>query len=147
MSSAVAYEKPISAIVCPRVAKPGSNATYPYPPLNFIAANQPALLKTKTRTLLEQKIGGTNFFIVASPVTNRGVGFTLTIMFFMPEDDLFGDIVNGRNVSIGIACAILVSAVIIIFVLIFFLLRPLNAILSKMSDATQLKIGDEDLTS
>lgn len=131
-------------IVCPRNAlpTPGKNDTYPFLPLNYAAVNLKKLFSPKSEVLEEASIDGTNYFILSSPVPNRGISFSITIIFFMPEEDLLGDIIKGRNLSIIIASAILFAAVIVVFILIFLLLKPLNNILLKMSDATQLKLDE-----
>lgn len=129
-------------IVCPTKAK-----DYGYPPLQWVANNEAVsnkLFSPREELLEEASIDGTAYYIISTPVENTGVAFSLTIMFFLPEDDILGDIRAGRNLSIYIAAAIFVVSILACALLIFALLKPINVILNQMINASQLRLDDKN---
>jgi hypothetical protein len=68
------------------------------------------------------------------------------LLLTMPESDIVGDIVSGRNAAIGITCALVVVMSALIFALISALLAPLKTVADRMMAAASLDDDDADRT-
>lgn len=137
----------------PGIVCPATTTSYPYPPLNKLAA-QPNAATFLVPTQLQfqtMKVNGEEYFIVSSPIPNSANRFVMSILFFLPTDDILSEIKSGRNLTIIIAVCIFVVAVLLSVFMVFRLLRPLNQILMIMSAAAKLDIdtavGDSQSTA
>eukprot|EP00672_Neobodo_designis_P028806 CAMPEP_0174832552 /NCGR_PEP_ID=MMETSP1114-20130205/3737_1 /TAXON_ID=312471 /ORGANISM="Neobodo designis, Strain CCAP 1951/1" /LENGTH=847 /DNA_ID=CAMNT_0016066413 /DNA_START=88 /DNA_END=2631 /DNA_ORIENTATION=- len=111
-----------------------SATSYPYAPLNAVA-NDRAFLRTPTRAVRFTKVDGANYYTVAGPVDLSMPGLSLSLVVTMPEEDIVGDVVTGRNIAIGVTAGVFVLASVISFVLISKLLAPLPIISERMFKA------------
>ena len=98
---------------------------------------------TANFTLREFSVGGKNYYVSSQPVPSSAQLFKMNVVMFLPEEDVFGDIVAGRNIAIGIAVGVFVLGVALAIVIVVLILKPLANVASKMADAARLDM-DED---
>eukprot|EP00672_Neobodo_designis_P018683 CAMPEP_0174841948 /NCGR_PEP_ID=MMETSP1114-20130205/9625_1 /TAXON_ID=312471 /ORGANISM="Neobodo designis, Strain CCAP 1951/1" /LENGTH=852 /DNA_ID=CAMNT_0016076145 /DNA_START=177 /DNA_END=2735 /DNA_ORIENTATION=+ len=88
-------------------------------------------------------LAGENYYVgvqwVRPPNTDRG---NLTVFLVMPESDINGEIVRGRNIAIGVTCGVFVLAVAISFLTVYLMLTPLREVSAKMRTAAELEKDD-----
>eukprot|EP00758_Cryptobia_borreli_P013429 Tbor_TRINITY_DN5832_c5_g1::TRINITY_DN5832_c5_g1_i1::g.6049::m.6049 len=78
-------------------------------------------------------LNGEEYFIsVARIVTLKAGGMNWRIILFLPENDIIDGIVAGRDLAIYICITITVFAVIVNFLFVTLLLRPLNTVAEDM---------------
>lgn len=121
-----------------------ANAYSSYPALGEVAASYPSLISPTQTTSLTVEVAGTSFFVGAEPVSSAAAGFKLSVLFFLPTEDVRGDVNRGRNIVIGVAAGVLVLATAISIFVVFKILKPLEAVSTKMDNASKLQIDDAD---
>jgi hypothetical protein len=86
---------------------------FPYPPLQA-AAQVRDLMKPTTETIVFRKltVGGEIYYAASVKVPNAVSTFPMFALLLLPQRDVIGDIVQSRNVVIGIVAAVMVLAVI-----------------------------------
>jgi class 3 adenylate cyclase len=109
-----------------------------YPPLQAAAADA-AFLKTTTPMVKDIKVGGNTYFVVSVPVPNAYRFWGMTVILCMPESDIIGDIISGRNMAIGITAGVCVAAALFAFGLVYAMLQPLTDISQRMLDTARLR--------
>eukprot|EP00758_Cryptobia_borreli_P013430 Tbor_TRINITY_DN5832_c5_g1::TRINITY_DN5832_c5_g1_i2::g.6050::m.6050 len=89
-------------------------------------------------------LNGEEYFIsVARIVTLKAGGMNWRIILFLPENDIIDGIVAGRDLAIYICITITVFAVIVNFLFVTLLLRPLNTVAEDMYRVASMKdMGD-----
>ena len=76
---------------------------------------------------------------MSTPVANPFRFWGLNIVLCMPESDILGDIVAGRNLAIGVTAAVFVAAALLSFGLVYALLQPLSTVSRQMLDTANLR--------
>ena len=77
-------------------------------------------------------------------VVECSVPLSMKIVLLMPESDITGDVIKGRNIAIGVMCAVCVVAVIIACVFVALVLMPLEDVSDRMYDAAELNDTSND---
>jgi class 3 adenylate cyclase len=119
-----------------------ASAYVSYPALSEVAARFPSLVNPSATSSLTVDVAGTSFFVGAEPVQSSALGFHLSVLFFLPTEDVRGDVNRGRNIVIGVAAGVLVLATAISIFVVFKILKPLEAVSTKMDNASKLQIDD-----
>eukprot|EP00672_Neobodo_designis_P028871 CAMPEP_0174834206 /NCGR_PEP_ID=MMETSP1114-20130205/4691_1 /TAXON_ID=312471 /ORGANISM="Neobodo designis, Strain CCAP 1951/1" /LENGTH=1290 /DNA_ID=CAMNT_0016068113 /DNA_START=235 /DNA_END=4107 /DNA_ORIENTATION=- len=113
---------------------------FPYAPLNAIAADRAFLLNNDRAVKLQEVSGSGHMYASSARVPIRYAGsIRLQLIVTMPEEDVIGSVVAGRNLAIGVSVAVLVIVVCCSFALITLLLRPLPVIAERMARAAALE--------
>lgn len=112
-------------------------SVYPFSPLQAVASDDNLLFAKDTVQLLT--IGSDVWYAAVARVPLRYPGMTLQLALLLPEADVIGDVVQGRNLAIGITCAVYVVVAVLSFVLISLLLRPLTSVSERMILAAALE--------
>ena len=68
----------------------------------------------------------------------------MKIVLLMPESDIAGEVVKGRNIAIGVMSAVCVVFVIVAFLFVAVVLAPLEVISDQMYDAAELNDNSND---
>jgi class 3 adenylate cyclase len=116
-----------------------------YPPL-VKAVEDKDFINNPTAQVRILEVGGENYFTVATAVQNRYAMWGMSIVLFMPESDIIGDIVKGRNIAIGVTAAVFVVAAVLSFCLVYALLQPLSDVSSRMLDTARLRETEDQKT-
>ncbi|WP_287278866.1 adenylate/guanylate cyclase domain-containing protein, partial [Ralstonia sp.] len=90
------------------------------------------------------EVGGDVYYAAVSPVKLPYPGIGVWLALVMPEADVIGDVVTGRNTAIGVTCGVFVLATAATFVAIALLLRPLSTIADRMMLAATLEDDGSD---
>jgi class 3 adenylate cyclase len=109
------------------------------PALDAVSSDRGFMLSTAAATTRLVHAGGEVFYVAQSYVQKPFVGNDLFVILSMPEQDVIGDVVKGRNLAIGLAAAIFVVAVALSFIIIYVLLAPLTAVSDRMFLAATLE--------
>jgi len=127
---------------------------YPYPPMQAVVAAEPTFVRAEGTNIRFGKLAGENYYYISQRIPIRMESYTINLVTFMPEKDVLGNIVAGRNLAIGITVAVFIVAVIVEFVFIGVLLAPVDDVARRMyftsqltSAAEQQKIADERATA
>ena len=122
---------------------------YPFAPLQQLYAQRPQLLNTSTRQTTDgaeiMKLDGKTYYVYVA-VVECSVPLSMKIVLLMPESDITGDVIKGRNIAIGVMCAVCVVAVIIACVFVALVLMPLEDVSDRMYDAAELNDTSNDET-
>ena len=127
-------------------------ALYPFGPLQALFARSPQLLDTSSTTVTDGaeliKLNGKNYYVSVSTVVCAAPP-KMKIALFMPESDIIGEVIKGRNIAIGVMCAVCVVFVVIAFIFVTLVLSPLEVISDRMYDAAELNdtSNDESLSA
>ena len=122
-------------------------STYGFQPLRNLYVTDPALLATgQSSSTIVRKSGGQQYFIAVVPIeTSMATNMAWRFALFLPEDDIIGEVIKGRNVAIYICIGVVALAVIVSLVVITLLLRPLDAIADRMYRVAMMQdVGDSD---
>eukprot|EP00672_Neobodo_designis_P022128 CAMPEP_0174842496 /NCGR_PEP_ID=MMETSP1114-20130205/9947_1 /TAXON_ID=312471 /ORGANISM="Neobodo designis, Strain CCAP 1951/1" /LENGTH=831 /DNA_ID=CAMNT_0016076701 /DNA_START=43 /DNA_END=2538 /DNA_ORIENTATION=+ len=112
-----------------------------YPPLQA-AAEDDAFLFSKAAVQVVDA-GGERYFVASTAVPNSYRFWGVNVILCMPESDVIGNIVTGRNIAIGVTIAAIVLAAVLSFVIIHVLLQPLADISGRMLDTAKLHDRDQ----
>ena len=123
-------------------------ATFPFSPLQQLYAKLPDLLNT-SNTLTTYgaqlvSLGNKYYISVDTMKCSMNAGLSWKLVLLMPEDDITGAVVKGRNIAIGTMCGVCVFLVIAAVVFIAFVLRPLQRVSDRMYLAADLNDTEED---
>jgi class 3 adenylate cyclase len=121
---------------------------YPYAPLQLVASEKDFLAATDEVRLTA--VNGENYYMVSTQVDTLMSGLDMHVLVFMPEADIIGDVVTGRNIAIGVTVAVFVLAVVVSYILITLLLAPLNTISERMFKAAAFEddgVNDTDYST
>jgi len=110
---------------------------YPFAPLQAVAEDEAFLFAKDTVELLT--IGSDVWYAAVARVPLRYPGMTVQLALLLPEADVIGDVVQGRNLAIGITCGVFVVVAVLSFVLISLLLHPLSDVSNRMILAAALE--------
>jgi class 3 adenylate cyclase len=86
------------------------------------------------------------YYAAATRISMIYRGPRVQLLLMMPESDIVGDVVSGRNAAIGITCGFVVLMSVLMFALISALLAPLQTVADRMMAAASLDDDDEDRT-
>jgi class 3 adenylate cyclase len=141
-------------------AKPGATAwtiacrpyfkDFPYAPLRTIAVNHAALTSPTGDDIVLQtvKVDSAAYFVGASKIANEQRAFPLSILVFIPYNDVLGDVIRSRNIAIAAVCCTFVVACAASFLLIHAVLSPLQRVAVHMRQTARLRdVSDDDSLS
>ena len=89
------------------------------------------------------KLDGKTYYVYVA-VVECSVPLSMKIVLLMPESDITGDVIKGRNIAIGVMCAVCVVAVIVACVFVALVLMPLEDVSDRMYDAAELNDTSND---
>ena len=124
-------------------------AAFPFAPLQQLASVRPAILNTSIPTTTSGAelvhLSGKNFYVSVDVMRcSVNVGLTWKLVLLMPEDDITGGVVKGRNVAIGTMAGVCFLLVACAVVFIAFMLRPLQRVSDRMYLAAELNDMEEE---
>ena len=126
-------------------------STYKYRPLQDLASSDPEYVANgetggATRVL---KLAGQRYYVAVVPIaTPKASGMGWRFAMFLPEDEVTGGIVRGRNIAIFVCVGVVVVAAVVSLVTVALLLRPLDAIADHMYRAAMMQdLVEEDTIS
>jgi class 3 adenylate cyclase len=109
-----------------------------YPPLQAAVADKAWVTSAGIKVKVLE-VGGENYFTVAAAVDNRYRLWGMFVVLCMPESDVLGDIVSGRNMAIGVTAGVCVAAALLAFGLIYAMLQPLANVSKQMLATARLR--------
>jgi class 3 adenylate cyclase len=127
----------IYQLACRSLAK-----DFPYADLQRVAGDKAFMRPDAKKEPLVQHVGDT--IVVATGISNGLGDFPLSLLLFMPQSDILGDIVRSRNTVIGIVCAVIVVASFASVVLTSRVLSALSRVSTKMRMTARLRDVDDD---
>eukprot|EP00744_Colponema_vietnamica_P004832 GILI01007160.1.p1 GENE.GILI01007160.1~~GILI01007160.1.p1 ORF type:complete len:657 (+),score=162.35 GILI01007160.1:218-1972(+) len=108
-------------------------SSYSYAPLRQLARDRPTLVKYGQSGALRLKLADKDYFVSVVPVvTAQAAGMHWRFALFVPQSDIVGGIVRGRDIAIYISIGIVVVAVGLCFVILTLLLSPLRDVTDSM---------------
>jgi class 3 adenylate cyclase len=110
------------------------------------AGTDPELAATESLAVKIIDVGSDVYYAAGARIPLRFRGPKVQLLLTMPESDIVGDVVSGRNAAIGITCALVVVMSALIFALISALLAPLKTVADRMMAAASLDDDDADRT-
>lgn len=123
--------------------------SYGYEPLREMKRIYPSMLQSGFSGSVLLKLGAEKYFVSVVTITTKdaeGLGWRFAL--FVPENDIVGEIIRGRNFAIIIVSCLLFAACVLCFVTATLLLRPLDAVVERMhKTATQLEDNNDDMHS
>ena len=124
-------------------------ATFPYAPLQQLNEKRSDLLNTSnTRTTNGAQLltldSGKFYVSVAMMQCSMNAGLQWKLVLLMPEDDITGSVVKGRNIAIGTMCGVGVVLALVAFIFVAFVLRPLQRVGDRMYLAADLNDTEKD---
>eukprot|EP00744_Colponema_vietnamica_P003475 GILI01005327.1.p1 GENE.GILI01005327.1~~GILI01005327.1.p1 ORF type:complete len:984 (+),score=201.25 GILI01005327.1:146-3097(+) len=115
-------------------------STYSYTPLRELTSKRSTLVKNGQSGALRIKLDSMDYFVSVVPVeTAEAEGMHWRFALFVPQNDIVGGIVRGRDIAIYISIAIVVVAVGLCFVILTLLLRPLGELRDQVSKVASLE--------
>eukprot|EP00388_Colpodella_angusta_P038032 GDKK01043226.1.p1 GENE.GDKK01043226.1~~GDKK01043226.1.p1 ORF type:complete len:796 (+),score=63.86 GDKK01043226.1:335-2389(+) len=115
-------------------------STYSYTPLRELTSKRTTLVKNGQSGALRIKLDSMDYFVSVVPVeTAEAEGMHWRFALFVPQNDIVGGIVRGRDIAIYISIAIVVVAVGLCFVILTLLLRPLGELRDQVSKVASLE--------
>ena len=111
--------------------------TFPFSPLQELAESRSAVLNTSNSLTTAGAelvdLGGKKYYVSVDTMhCTVGTGLTWKFVLLMPENDITGGIVKGRNVAIGTMSGVCLLLVIAAVAFIAFMLRPLQRVSDRM---------------
>jgi len=135
LKSDVKNGAPISVLVCRHTV-----FSYPYAALNVLA--QKYAMKTISQSFSTPTIvtldDSTTYYVSAVQVHSAVPNMGWQLILIVPESDINGDIIKGRNLAIGITAAFLAVACICVFVAMGYALVPLQEAAETMERIAKL---------
>jgi hypothetical protein len=116
---------------------------HPYSPLAKTATDKPDFVYTASREVQFVQIDGDNYYVISTRIATTFERYSINLVLFMPEADILGDIVAGRNVAIIVTACVFVVAAVLAFVLVGVLLAPIDTIAKRMYLTAQLSSEKE----
>jgi class 3 adenylate cyclase len=116
---------------------------FPYAPLKDVVAKDPTFVVTAGRRLEYGTLDGESYYYVSQRIPSKLTGYTMNLVLFMPESDILGGIVTGRNIAIGVTVAVFVVAAALSFILVGALLAPIDEVARRMYYTSQLTTEKE----
>jgi class 3 adenylate cyclase len=113
-----------------------------YPVLQAVAGDKAFMTAQAEVRIIT--VDGDDYFVVSTAVANQLARWGMNIVVTMPEADVLGDIVAGRNLAIGVTVAVFVFAAFLSFGLVYALLQPLTDVSKRMLDTAKLRETEED---
>jgi class 3 adenylate cyclase len=110
------------------------------------AGTDPELAATESLAVKIIEVGSDVYYAAGARIPLRFRGPKVQLLLTMPESDIVGDVVSGRNAAIGITCALVVVMSALIFALISALLAPLKTVADRMMAAASLDDDGADRT-
>jgi hypothetical protein len=122
---------------------------FPYDPLHAIAVDLDGrkMFHVPGQQSSSVEVDGEVYYVVSRRIPSTLAMYSMNLLLFMPESDILGDIVEGRNVAIGVTVGVFVIATFLATVLVRHLLAPVDDIARSMYRAAHLEHDDDDLTS
>jgi class 3 adenylate cyclase len=111
---------------------------FAYAPLRAVSSDS-SLMRPADSIAARVATDSGNFYVAATPVTNRFNVFNVNILLLMPETDVVGDIYRARNMTLAIVCVVLVAAVVAAFVASHAVLSPLALVSRRMHLTSRLR--------
>ncbi|WP_287278812.1 adenylate/guanylate cyclase domain-containing protein [Ralstonia sp.] len=124
-------------------------ASYGFAPLAQLASDNDFIFHPSNAVQL-LTVGSDVYYAAVTKVSLPYPGISIWLALVMPEADVIGDVVTGRNTAIGITCGVFVVVACLSFGLISLLLRPLTTIADRMMLAASLEDdgnGEKELSS
>jgi class 3 adenylate cyclase len=120
---------------------------HPYAPLSAMAKTNAYkdLMYTSTRATTFKKLDGQNYYVISVRVGTTFTSYQLNLVLFLPEEDILGNIVAGRNIAIAVTAAVFVVAATLSILLVGALLAPIDAVAKRMYLTAQLS-SEKDLS-
>ena len=135
----------LSIMVCREGIK-----SYGYAPLQELTTDYPTYVAHgEAGTMRVIKLAGAHYYVAVVPIeTKKAEGMGWRYAMFMPEDEVTGGIVRGRDIAIYICVAVVALAAIVSVVVVTLLLRPLDAIADRMYRTAMMQdLEGEETTS
>eukprot|EP00758_Cryptobia_borreli_P015283 Tbor_TRINITY_DN6009_c0_g1::TRINITY_DN6009_c0_g1_i1::g.11642::m.11642 len=123
-------------------------SSYPYLPMRELKSSYPEIINEGTNGDSQvMTIDGIDYFItVARIVTPMADAMGWRIILFLPVEDFIIGIIEARNLACHISVAIIIFAVIVSFLNVRLLLKPLNALVEDMYRVSSMQDMDENLS-
>ena len=123
--------------------------TFPFAPLQELAATHEAVLNTSNSLTTGgaelMELRDSKFYVSVDTMHSTfGTGLAWKFVLLMPEDDITGGIVKGRNIAIGSVAAVCFVLVILAVVFIAFTLRPLERMSDRMYLCAELNDNEDE---
>lgn len=117
--------------------------TYPYSPLRSLMASFPGKVASGTSGSEKLTLSGETYYAtVRSISTPKATGMGWRFVLLMPESDVIGGIIAGRNYAIIVTACILVASALLSFVVVRAILRPLDILAERMYETATLNDDD-----
>jgi class 3 adenylate cyclase len=116
---------------------------YPYMPLRAVAGDREFAF-TLTRAVDIREAKGDRYYYATTNTPMRQKSYRIQLLLIMPEADVIGSVIAGRNLAIGVSVAIFVVVAALSFAFILWLLAPLNVIARRMTLAATLQDEGDD---
>lgn len=124
-----------------------SAATYPYRPLLDLVAKRSDLVEQGTKQSEKVWLDGEAYYVAVERIqTPNAANMRWRCLLLMPESDVIGGIIQGRNFAIIITAVILVASAVVSFLLVRFILKPLDVLAERMYATATLNDDDEAKT-
>ena len=124
-----------------------SAAHYPFAPLRDLAGRSAQLLNASAEVVTDgaelMQLDGKTYYVSVARIVCQ-TPLPMKIALLMPESDIIGEVIKGRNIAIGVMSAVCVVFVLIAFLFITVVLAPLGLIADQMYDAAELDDNSTD---
>lgn len=122
-------------------------ASYPYNPLQELVNEHSSKVAQGTDGAVKLKLNGENFYVAVQRIlTPKASGMRWRCVLLMPEADVIGGIIKGRNFAIIVTAGILVASAIASFALVRAILKPLDVLADRMYQTATLNEDDGVIT-
>ena len=120
---------------------------YPYAPLQDLVRKYPDALNAGTVGTQKLWLDGAAYYAAVQHIVTPGaanMGWRCVLL--MPEADVIGGIIDGRNYAIIITAAILVASAVCSYMLVRVILKPLDVLAERMYETATLNEDDDVVT-